>query len=154
MPVEKTVERRTCKMTGKKFQSRFIRLTVISLGALLAVSLSVFYLALRARISHEGLSGYTRVKMNELLVWLNFALPAAGLLIIVAAGIISKHISFKVAGPLYALEKQLRMLNEGLTDRIRLRSDDDHELLPVADLINSYIEKKSVEPPAVSDGQS
>ncbi|MEA3506491.1 MAG: hypothetical protein U9R36_03240, partial [Elusimicrobiota bacterium] len=54
----------------------------------------------------------------------------------------SIHISSRVAGPLYALEKQLHMLLEGKIDQVQLRNEDD-EMIPLANLINSLIVKKN-----------
>ena len=62
-------------------------------------------------------------------------------ILLVIAAIWAKHLSFRVAGPLYALEKQLIMLIENKINRVQLRNKDD-EMIPLANLINELVEKR------------
>lgn len=69
-------------------------------------------------------------------------MPILTLILIAVAVIWSIHISSRVTDPLYALEKQLHLLLEGKIDQVQLRNEDD-ELIPLANLINSLIVKKN-----------
>ncbi|NLB35249.1 MAG: hypothetical protein GX817_05485, partial [Elusimicrobia bacterium] len=100
-------ERRSQKIVNKNFQRRILKIIVISIIASTLVSLALFYIALRVKTQQAAFSGYTAERLAELFAWLNVALPLISLLLIVLAVFIGRHISFKVAGPLYALEKQL-----------------------------------------------
>lgn len=137
-------ERRSQKIVNKNFQRRILKIIVMSIIASTLVSLALFYIALRVKTQQAAFSGYTAERLAELFAWLNVALPLISLLLIVLAVFIGRHISFKVAGPLYALEKQLGMVARGEIDKVQVRSSDD-ELIPLADLINEVLEKKQEE---------
>jgi len=133
-------ERRSQKIVNKDFQNRILKVIVMSIVVSMLVSLVAFYIALRVKVQQAAFSGYTAERLAELFAWLNIALPLISVLLIVLAVFIGRHISFKVAGPLYALEKQLRMVLNGDLEKVQLRSSDD-QLIPLAGLINEILDK-------------
>jgi len=57
---------------------------------------------------------------------------------VLAVYIIGRKISFRIAGPLFSMERRLREMNKGdLTESVRLRADD--EFADIADIINSVM---------------
>jgi len=137
----KKAERRSRTILKKNFQNKFLKLIIISLVSFLIISLAAFYIALRIKVEQAGLSGYTEERLAEVFAWLNWVLPLLAVVLIAVAVIVGKQISFRIAGPLYALEKQLDMLLHDKISRVQLRSDDN-EMIPMANLINELIEKK------------
>ncbi|MGM0440963.1 MAG: hypothetical protein ACQEQC_00890 [Elusimicrobiota bacterium] len=133
-------ERRSTKLIKKNFQTRFLKLIGISLSASVIVSMMVFYIALRVKIERAHFAEFTQRELADVLGWLNWTLPVIAVAIIIIALLIGKHISFKVAGPLYALEKQLHLVLEGKIEEVQLRNDDK-DLIPLAKLINRLINK-------------
>ncbi len=133
-------ERRSTKLIKKNFQTKFLRLIGLSLALTVIISMAVFYIALRMMIERAQFAEYTQRKLAEALSWLNWTLPAIAVVIIIIALIIGRHISFKIAGPLYALEKQLYLVLEEKIDEVQLRNDDK-DLIPLAKLINRLINK-------------
>lgn len=133
-------ERRSQKIVNKDFQHRILKVIVLSIVISTIVALSAFYIALRITAHQAGLSRYTTERLSELFFWLNILLPAISLVLIAVAVFVGRHISFKVSGPLYALEKQLKMIAEGEIDKVQLRSSDD-QLIPMAGLINEALQK-------------
>jgi hypothetical protein len=142
MSEQRKKERRSTTLIKKNFQSKFLRLIVFSLIAFMILAMVMFYITLRIKINQAGFSGYTQERLAETFTWLNWVLPGITLILIIIATIWGKHISFKIAGPLYALEKQLNMLIENKTEKVQLRSSDDNEVIPLANLINELIEKR------------
>ncbi|MBN2407260.1 MAG: hypothetical protein JXJ19_06145 [Elusimicrobia bacterium] len=134
-------ERRSTTLIKKNFQNRFLKLIGISMVCSMLVTMAVFYVVLRIKINQAGFSGYTQERLGEVLGWLNLVLPLITLVLLVIAGIWANHLSFRVAGPLYALEKQLIMLIEHKISRVQLRNQDD-EMIPLANLINELVEKR------------
>ena len=141
MKDRRKIERKTQQRIKKNFQSKFLRLIVITLVSFTVLSMVAFYVALRIKVEQAGFSGYTEERLAEVFTTLNWVLPLIGVILIVIAVVVAKKISFKVAGPLYALEKQLHLLVENKIDRVQLRSDDD-EMVPFAHLLNELIMKK------------
>ncbi|MFC2062136.1 hypothetical protein ACFLUV_06455 [Elusimicrobiota bacterium] len=137
---EKRKERRSTTLIKKNFQNKFLKLIGMSLAVSMVLSMAVFYIALRIKINQAGFSGYTEERLAEVLSWLNWAFPMIAVILIAAAVIWGKHLSFKVAGPLYALEKQLVMLIENKIKKVQLRDGD--EMIPLANLINELVEKR------------
>jgi hypothetical protein len=138
----KKEERRSRTLIKKNFQKKFLKLIVGTLAVLTVIIMGVFYIFLRMKINSAGFSAYTEERLAELIGWLYWAVPLVTLIFIAIAVIWSIHISARVAGPLYALEKQLHMLLEGKIDQVQLRNEDD-EMIPLANLINSLIVKKN-----------
>lgn len=134
-------ERRSKTLIRKNFQNKFLKLIIISLISSLILSMATFYIALMIQVERAAFAAFTEKKLAELFVWMNWALPVIAVILIVVAVIVAKHISFKIAGPLYALEKQLHMVVEDKIDKIQLRGEDN-EMIPLANILNELIEKK------------
>ena len=134
-------DRRSRTLVKKEFQNRILRIIIVSLVTYTVVALAVFYIALMVKVNQAGLSGYTEDRLAELFSWIRIILPLIGAVLILAAGFVGRKISFKVAGPLYALERQLRMILDGEIESVQVRSSDN-DLIPLAGLINQVIEKK------------
>lgn len=135
-------DRRAITLIKKNFQNKFLKIIVSSLVAFMILSMAIFYIILRVKINQAGFSGYTEERLGEVLVWLNWALLILTGILTVLAGLWGKHLSFRVAGPLYALEKQLILLIEDKISKVQVR-DKDNEMVPLANLINEFIEKKA-----------
>ncbi len=136
-------ERRSRVMIKKDFQKQFLKLIISTMLILLVVTLAAIYIALRIQITRAGFAAYTEVRLIEVISWLNWILPLSAVLVAGIAVYIGIRLSFKIAGPLYALERQLNMINEGKINSVQLRSDDD-ELIPLAKLINEILSKRPV----------
>ncbi|MFH1414473.1 MAG: hypothetical protein ABIH89_00080 [Elusimicrobiota bacterium] len=143
MEEEKETERRSRVIIKSNFEKKILRLVVINIAGFMAVSLLTFYVALRIKINQAGFSGYTEERLTEVLSWLNWFLPLVAVILIVVAAVWAKHISFQIAGPLYALEKQLNLLIAKKIKRVKLRREDD-EIIPLARLINRVIDERIV----------
>lgn len=141
MKERRKTERRAQQLIKKNFQSKFLKLIVVTLVSFTVLSMIAFYVALRIKIEQAGFSGYTEERLAEVFTTLNWVLPLIGVILVGIAVVVAKKISFKIAGPLYALEKQMHLLVENKTDRVQLRSDDD-EMVPLARLLNELIEKR------------
>lgn len=141
MKERRKTERRAQQLIKKNFQSKFLKLIVVTLVSFTVFSMIAFYVALRIKIEQAGFSGYTEERLAEVFTTLNWVLPLIGVILVGIAVVVAKKISFKIAGPLYALEKQMHLLVENKTDRVQLRSDDD-EIVPLARLLNELIEKR------------
>jgi len=135
-------ERRSRLIIKKTFQKQFLKLIVSSMVILLVVALAAIYIALRIQITRAGFAAYTEIKLIEVISWLNWFLPLAAVILSAVAVYVGVRLSLKVAGPLFALERQLTMIKEGEIESVQLRSDDD-ELTPLAKLINEVLAGRS-----------
>lgn len=134
-------ERRARVVIKSKFERKILRLVIISLVSFLVIAMGTFYMALRIKIHQAGFSGYTQERLAEVFSWLNWFLPAVSLALVFLAGIWAKHLASQVAGPLYALEKQIDMVIRKRVDKVMLRRKDE-EMLPLAAKINKLIDER------------
>ena len=134
-------DRRSKMIIKDSFQKKYLLLIAVSLIVSMALTIIVIYSLLYFQIQRAGFSLYTARLLSEVFRWLLLALPAVTIVLTLGALLWGRYLSFKVAGPLYALEKQIIMIIEGMIERVQLRDDDD-ELIPLANLLNELIEKK------------
>ena len=137
----KKPERRTRVVIKSKFEKKILRLVVISLASSLVISMGTFYTGLRIKIHQAGFSGYTEERLSEVFSWLNWFLPVVSLVLIFLAGMWAKHLAAQVAGPLYALEKQVDLVAKNRVDKVMLRRKDE-EMLSLAAKINRLINER------------
>ena len=135
-------DRRSQLKVKTNFQKKYLALIAVSLIVSMALSIVILYLLLYWKIRQAGFSLYTIRQLSEVYHWLLFMLPAMTIILLAAALTLGNYLAFKLSGPLYALEKQIIMLLEGMITRVQLR-DNDHELIPLANLINELIDKKN-----------
>jgi len=139
--IDKKPERRARVIIKSKFEKKILRLVIISLASFLVIAVGTFYTALRIKIYQAGFSGYTEERLGEVFAWLNWFLPAVSAILIFIAGMLAKHLAAQIAGPLYALEKQLDLVTKKRVSKVMLRRKDE-ELLPLANKINQLIEQR------------
>ncbi len=120
-------EKRKQVIIKSEFQYKFILNTLlITLITLNVIIMAAFLL--------EGKFGAMGLPFSVF----NMSVVAMELVAVVVVFFIGRSISFRIAGPVYAIERTLNIMNEGdLTQTLRLRAGD--QFVEASDVINRVI---------------
>ncbi|MFH1416319.1 MAG: response regulator [Elusimicrobiota bacterium] len=123
-----------------KFQLKYVKIII---SAILLPMLFVgagFYAIFHLVLNTAQLGRYAEGRLGDVFMWLNLMLGFVMVISCVVGGLLGVHLSHRIAGPLYRIEKSLRKIIAGEVFEMRIRRND--ELQGLVKLLNELIKKR------------
>ncbi|MBN2407571.1 MAG: methyl-accepting chemotaxis protein [Elusimicrobia bacterium] len=124
----------------RALQFKIFRLTIVTVVITIFFSIIGYYSAMHIVLNAVDLGRFAERQLAEVNYWIGFLFMGVTLVSVVIGGILSFHLSHRIAGPIYRIETLLNeMLETNAYTPIKTRSRD--ELKSLIEILNKFIQK-------------
>lgn len=122
----------------KNLQLKFFKLIIITILIAMFFTIIGFYGTMHIVLSTADLGNFAERQLHEVSFWIGCLFIIVTLISIIISGILSFHLSHRIAGPIYRIDLILNeMLETGKYTEIRTRPKD--ELKELVETLNKFI---------------